>query len=50
MVDARTVEGTDKQVYEQIIAEYGQDSSQAHVEVYGQFPSEEMTSLSRQTL
>jgi hypothetical protein len=40
IVDARTVEGTDKKVYEQIIAEYGPDSSQAHVEVYGQFPSE----------
>jgi len=40
VVDARTVEGTDKQVYQQIIDEYGVDSSQAHVEVYGQFPSE----------
>jgi hypothetical protein len=40
VVDARTVEGTDKQVYQQIIDEYGADSAQAHVEVYGQFPSE----------
>lgn len=39
VVDARTVEGTDKQVYQQIIDEYGPDSSQAHVEVYGEFPS-----------
>lgn len=39
-VDARTVEGTDKAVYEQIIAEYGPDSYQANVEVYGSFPSE----------
>lgn len=39
IVDARTVEGTDKQVYEQIIAEYGPDSSQASVEVYGNFPN-----------
>ena len=39
VVDARTVEGTDKQVYERIIQEYGPDSSQAHVEVYGMFPS-----------
>ena len=39
MVDARTVEGTDKAVYEQIIQEYGPDSSQAHVEVYGWFPN-----------
>jgi len=38
-VDARTVEGTDKQVYERIIAEYGPDSAQAHVEVYGMFPN-----------
>ena len=40
VVDARTVEGTDKAVYQNIIDEYGADSSQAHVEVYGQFPSE----------
>jgi hypothetical protein len=40
VVDARTVEGTDKQVYQSIIDEYGPDSAQAHVEVYGQFPSE----------
>jgi hypothetical protein len=39
IVDARTVEGTDKAIYQQIIDEYGQDSSQAHVEVYGQFPN-----------
>jgi len=39
-VDARTVEDTDKQVYEQIIAEYGPDSPQARVEVYGEFPTE----------
>ena len=38
-VDARTVEDTDKAVYEQIIAEYGEDSTQAKVEVYGEFPS-----------
>jgi hypothetical protein len=38
VVDARTVEGTDKAVYERIIAEYGPDSAQAHVEVYGEFP------------
>jgi hypothetical protein len=39
VVDARTVEGTDKATYEQIIEEYGPDSSQAYVEVYGQFPN-----------
>ena len=38
-VDSREVEGTDKGVYEQIIAEYGEDSAQARVEVYGEFPS-----------
>ena len=39
VVDARTVEGTDKAVYDRIIQEYGPDSAQAHVEVYGEFPS-----------
>lgn len=39
IIDARTVEGTDKAVYEQIIAEYGEDSIQARVEVYGEFPA-----------
>jgi len=39
VVDARSVEGTDKAVYQQIIDEYGPDSSAAHVEVYGQFPN-----------
>ena len=38
-VDARTVEDTDKAVYAQIIEEYGTDSPQARVEVYGKFPS-----------
>ena len=38
-VDARSVEGTDKAVYQQIIDEYGPDSSAAHVEVYGEFPN-----------
>jgi hypothetical protein len=39
-IDARTVEETDKSVYQQIIDEYGIDSPQAKVEVYGEFPSE----------
>jgi hypothetical protein len=39
-IDARQVEDTDKAVYEQIIAEYGADSTQAKVEVYGEFPSD----------
>jgi len=37
-IDARTVEDTDKGIYEQIIAEYGEDSKEARVEVYGEFP------------
>jgi len=37
-IDARTVEGTDKSIYEQIISEYGEDSDEARVEVYGDFP------------
>jgi hypothetical protein len=37
-IDSRTVEDTDKRIYEQIIAEYGSDSQQARVEVYGEFP------------
>jgi hypothetical protein len=40
IVDARTVEDTDKNVYAQIIEEYGEDSNQAKVEVYGEFPAE----------
>jgi hypothetical protein len=37
-IDSRTVEGTDKNVYAQIIAKYGEDSDEARVEVKGQFP------------
>lgn len=39
-IDAREVEGTDKNLYQRIIDEYGPDSYQANVEVYGMFPSE----------
>jgi hypothetical protein len=39
-IDARDVEGTDKSMYQSIIDEYGADSYQANVEVYGCFPSE----------
>ncbi len=38
-IDARSVEDTDKAIYEQIISEYGDDSIQARVEVYGEFPT-----------
>ena len=37
-INSLEVEGTDKAVYNQIIAEYGEDSPQARVEVYGEFP------------
>ena len=37
-IDARTVEGSDQSVYEQIIREHGAHSDTARVEVYGQFP------------
>lgn len=37
-IDVREVEGTDKAVYQQIIDQHGEDSYQAHVEVYGTFP------------
>jgi hypothetical protein len=39
-IDSRTVEDTDTSFYEKIIAEYGEDSVEARVEVYGEFPSE----------
>ena len=38
-VDARTVEHSDKSFYAKIIEEYGPDSDEARVEVYGQFPA-----------
>lgn len=38
-INAMDVEGTDKAVYQQIIAEYGDDSKEARVEVYGEFPA-----------
>lgn len=37
-IDARDVEGTDKTVYEKIIAKYGEDSDEVRVEVKGEFP------------
>lgn len=37
-LDSRHVEGTDKRVFEQIIAEHGEDSDEARVEVKGEFP------------
>ena len=37
-IDSRTVEGTDKRVYDQIIAKYGEDSDEVRIEVKGEFP------------
>lgn len=37
-VDSRTVEGTDKEILENIIKMHGEDSDEARVEVKGQFP------------
>lgn len=37
-IDARTVEGTDPASYREIIDEWGEDSDEARVEVYGLFP------------
>ena len=37
-IDGRSVEENDANLYEDIIRQYGPDSDQARVEVYGQFP------------
>lgn len=37
-IDSRTVEGSDRAVYDAIIRQYGEDSDEARVEVMGQFP------------
>lgn len=37
-LDSRTVEGTDRAVYDQIIKEHGEDSDESRVEVKGEFP------------
>lgn len=39
-IDGRTVEENDHGVYDNIIKQYGQDSDEARVEVYGQFPKQ----------
>lgn len=40
-IDARTVEGTDQSIYQDIIDENGADSDEARVEVYGMFPDDD---------
>jgi nucleotide-binding universal stress UspA family protein len=37
-IDSRSVEGTDKSIYQKIIDKHGEDSDVARVEVKGQFP------------
>jgi hypothetical protein len=37
-IDGRSVEENDHSLYDNIIRQYGEDSDQARVEVYGQFP------------
>ena len=39
-IDARTVEGVAQDAYASIIAEHGEDSDEARIEVYGQFPNQ----------
>lgn len=39
-IDARTVEGLDRKVYDEIIEKYGEDSREANVEVKGEFPAQ----------
>lgn len=39
-IDSRTVEGTPKNTYEEIIEKYGIDSRDARVEVLGEFPAQ----------
>jgi len=38
-IDSRTVEGTDRGTFDKIIAQYGDDSDEARVEVKGEFPN-----------
>lgn len=44
-IDARSVEDSDKSLYDSIIEEYGEDSDEARVEVYGQFPKSDNESF-----
>ena len=39
-IDSRTVEGTDRAIYDEIIAKHGEDSDIARIEVLGQFPKQ----------
>lgn len=37
-IDSRTVEGTDKELFQRMLEQYGEDSTVARVEVMGEFP------------
>ena len=37
-IDSRSVEGTDKELFQQMLEQYGEDSTVARVEVLGEFP------------
>jgi len=39
-INGLDVEGADHQIYQQIIDEFGADSNEARIEVYGEFPSQ----------
>lgn len=50
-IDSRTVEGTDKTVYDKIIAKYGEDSDEVRIEVKGEFPRQgDCQFISRETI
>lgn len=49
-IDARSVEGTDPQVYEEMIQQYGDDSDVVRVEVKGVFPSQSEDAFISRTL
>jgi hypothetical protein len=38
-IDSRSVEGTDRGTFDKIIAQYGEDSDEARIEVKGEFPN-----------
>ena len=40
-IDSRTVEGTDQKLFQQMLDQYGEDSTVAKVEVLGEFPNED---------
>jgi hypothetical protein len=50
-IDSRSVEGTDRKVFDKIIQQYGDDSDVARVEVKGEFPRQgDMQFISREVI